>query len=416
MGILDRLKHSWNVFLNNNQNLDTMDFGAATYSPSATYLSPSRNRYVTSGERSILSSIYTRISIDASAIKIVHVRQDEENRFKEIINSGLNECLTVEANIDQAGTHFRQDIIMTLLEHGVAAIVPVETSLDPTETGGYDIKSMRVGTVTGWFPNKVTVSLYNEKRGLREEITLPKSIVAIVENPLYAVMNEPNSTYQRLARKLNLLDVIDEQTSSGKLDIIIQLPYVVKNEAKLEQAEKRSRNIEMQLKNSKYGVAYIDGTERITQLNRPAENNMLAQVEYLTTMLYGQLGITEDVLNGTATEAVMLNYHNRTIKPIIKAVSEAMTRVFLTKTARTQGQAIVFYQNPFELTPTSELAAMADKFTRNEIMTSNEFRGVLAMKPVQDERADQLVNKNMPTPNTDPKQVDVYEEEFHEET
>ena len=286
---------------------------------------------------------------------------------------------------------------MTLLEQGIAAIVPVETTLNPEQTGGYDIKTLRVGIITAWYPKHVTVNLYNELRGIREDITLPKSMVAIVENPLYAVMNEPNSTYQRLARKLNLLDVIDEQTSSGKLDIIIQLPYVIKNETKLEQAQKRTKNIEMQLKNSKYGVAYVDGSERITQLNRPAENNMLAQVEYLTNMLYAQSGITEEVLNGTASEAVMLNYHNRTIKPIIKAIAEAMSRTFLTKTARTQGQTIAFFQNPFELTPISELANMADKFTRNEIMTSNEFRGVLAMRPVDDARADQLVNKNMPT-------------------
>ena len=397
VGIFDRLAHGWNAFKNTSNDIDNMEFGSISYGPSVTYASPTRSRYNISGERSILSSIYTRIAIDTASIKLLHIKQDDQDRFLKTINSDLNICLNVEANIDQAGTHFRQDVVMTLLEQGIAAIVPVETTLNPEKTGGYDIKSLRVGIITAWYPKHVTVNLYNELRGIREDITLPKSMVAIVENPLYAVMNEPNSTYQRLARKLNLLDVIDEQTSSGKLDIIIQLPYVIKNETKLEQAQKRTKNIEMQLKNSKYGVAYVDGSERITQLNRPAENNMLAQVEYLTNMLYAQSGITEEVLNGTASEAVMLNYHNRTIKPIIKAIAEAMSRTFLTKTARTQGQTIAFFQNPFELTPISELANMADKFTRNEIMSSNEFRGVLAMRPVDDARADQLVNKNMPT-------------------
>lgn len=422
MSILDRLAHGWDAFKNADKPLDAMDFGTVSYGPSVTYSSPSRSRYNISGERSILSSIYTRIAIDAAAIKILHIRQDDEDRFVETIESGLNNCLTVEANIDQAGTHLRQDIVMTLLEQGVAAIVPVETTLDPTNSGNYEIKTLRVGTITAWYPEHVTVSLYNQKRGLREDITLPKKMVAIVENPLYSVMNEPNSTYQRLARKLNLLDVIDEQTSSGKLDIIIQLPYVIKNEARLEQAQKRTKNIEMQLKNSKYGVAYVDGSERITQLNRPAENNMLAQVEYLTNMLYAQSGITEEVLNGTASEAVMLNYYNRTIKPIVKAITEAMARTFLSKTARTQGQTVAFFQNPFELTPISELASMADKFTRNEIMSSNEFRGVLAMRPVSDERADQLINKNMPTPaqqdgsSPPPEEIEEVEEveEFEE--
>lgn len=397
VGIFDRLAHGWNAFKNTSNDIDDMEFGSVSYGPSVTYASPTRSRYNISGERSILSSIYTRIAIDTASIKLLHIKQDDQDRFLNTINSDLNNCLNVEANIDQAGTHFRQDVVMTLLEQGIAAIVPVETTLNPEQTGGYDIKTLRVGIITAWYPKHVTVNLYNELRGIREDITLPKSMVAIVENPLYAVMNEPNSTYQRLARKLNLLDVIDEQTSSGKLDIIIQLPYVIKNETKLEQAQKRTKNIEMQLKNSKYGVAYVDGSERITQLNRPAENNMLSQVEYLTNMLYAQSGITEEVLNGTASEAVMLNYHNRTIKPIIKAIAEAMSRTFLTKTARTQGQTIAFFQNPFELTPISELANMADKFTRNEIMTSNEFRGVLAMRPVDDARADQLVNKNMPT-------------------
>lgn len=418
MDIFNRLSHGWNAFKNAGNDLDNMDFGAASYGPSITYSSPTRSRYNISGERSILASIYTRIAIDTASIKLLHIRRDSQDRFIETIESDLNNCLTVEANIDQAGTHFRQDIVMTLLEQGVAAIVPVETSINPETTGGYSIKSLRVGVITAWYPKHVTVNLYNEERAMREDVTLPKSMVAIVENPLYSVMNEPNSTYQRLARKLNLLDVIDEQTSSGKLDIIIQLPYVIKNETKLEQARKRTKNIEMQLKNSKYGVAYVDGSERITQLNRPAENNMLAQVEYLTNMLYAQSGITEEVLNGTATEAVMLNYHNRTIKPIIKAIAEAMSRTFLTKTARTQGQTIAFFQNPFELTPISELASMADKFTRNEIMSSNEFRGILAMRPVDDERADSLINKNMPVQSmegTPPPKIEEVREEVEEE-
>lgn len=331
-----------------------------------------------------------------------HVRLNEEGQYTETIKSGLNDCLTVDANIDQAGRAFRQDIAMTLFDKGTVAIVPVETTMDPKVSASYDIKSLRVGEVVAWFPGYVRVLLYNDKTGRKQEITLAKENVAIVENPLYSVMNETNSTLQRLIRKLGLLDSVDEQTSSGKLDMIIQLPYVIKSETRRDQAEQRRKDIEMQLKGSQYGIAYTDGTERITQLNRPVENNMLKQVEYLTDMLYGQLGLTKEVFNGTATEQVMLNYYNRTIEPILTAITESMERTFLSKTARTQNQAIRFYRDPFKLVPVSAMADIADKFTRNEIMTSNEIRAKIGMKPSNDPKADQLVNSNMPQPALGP--------------
>lgn len=346
--------------------------------------------------KTIVSSIYNRLGIDVAAIAIQHVRLDDDGRYKETIKSGLQNCLTLEANLDQAARAFRQDMAMTLFDKGTIAVVPVDTTLDPKVSGAFDIKTLRVGEIVQWFPKHVKVNLYNENKGRREEVVLPKQIVAIIENPLYSVMNETNSTLQRLIRKLSLLDQLDEQVSSGKLDLIIQLPYVIKSEARRNQAEVRRKDIEMQLKDSKYGIAYTDGTEKITQLNRPVENTMLKQVEYLTTMLYGQLGLTEDVFNGTASEAVMLNYHNRTIEPILSAITEGMKRTFLTKTARSQGQSIEFYRDPFKLVTISDMAEIADKFTRNEIASTNEIRSAIGWKPAQDPKADELRNKNMP--------------------
>lgn len=402
MSFLERLQHGWSAF-KGSENDNWTNYGSVDYGPSITYNSSQiRSRLLISGERSILASIYNRIAIDCANVNVYHIKKDDKGRYTENMESGLQHCLTVEANIDQAATAFRQDIYHTMLEEGVVAIVPVETSANPDKTGTYKINSMRVGTITEWYPKHVKVMLYNEARGQKEEIVLSKKIVAIVENPLYSVMNEPNSTYQRLVRKLNMLDVIDEQTSSGKLDIIIQLPYVVKNERKLQEARQRSDSIETQLKNSKYGVAYIDGTERITQLNRPAENNLLKQVEQLTDMLHDQLGITPDVLRGTGTEEAMTNYMQRTIRPIMTAVTESLARTFLTKTALTQGQDVQFFQDPFSLVPVSKMAELADKLTRNEILTSNEFRGALARPPVDDPRADMLLNKNLPTPGVEP--------------
>lgn len=412
MGIIQRLKHGWNAFADNKKNIEYSyeELGPASYGPSSTYSQRSTSAAFSSiKEKTIFTSIHTRISIDAAAADIFHVKNDADGRFLNIINSGLNDCLNVTTNIDQAATQFRQDIFMSLLEQGSIAIVPVDTSYDPTKSGSYDILSMRVGNIVEWYPKHVKVNLYNSKDGKREEIIVSKSVAAIVENPLYSVMNEPNSTYQRLVRKLSILDVIDEQSGSGKLDIIIQLPYVVKNEKKMAEAERRIEDIELQMKDSKYGIGYIDGSERITQLNRPSENNMLKQVEYLTNMLYGQLGITEAVLDGTAGEEVMLNYYNRTVKPLLKAVTEAMSRTFLTKTARTQGQSVQAFRDPFELMPISQVAALGDKLIRNEIMTSNEFRSKLAMRPSDDPNADKLRNPNMPV------QEEFYEEEVEED-
>jgi putative sterol carrier protein len=357
---------------------------------------PDRVRFRIPNDRSIISSIYTRLSIDVASIDMRHVRLDDEKRYIEDVNSGLNNCLTVEANIDQAARAFRQDIAMTLFDNGVAALVPVDTSINPEQTGGFDILTLRVGIIVTWYPEHVRVSLYNEKTANREEIIINKSACAIIENPLYAVMNEPNSTLQRLLHKLNLLDAIDEQSASGKLDLIIQLPYVIKSETRRQQAEQRRADIEFQLKGSQYGIAYTDGTEKITQLNRPAENNMMAQIEYLTEMLYGQLGLTEEVMNGTADEKAMLNYWNRTIEPVLTSIVEGMRRSFLTKTARTQKQSVLFFRDPFRLVPIENIAEIADKFTRNEIMTSNEMRQVVGLSPHTDPKADRLVNSNMP--------------------
>lgn len=394
MSMLDRLKHSWNAFVDQEESnrIHSMDFGAS-YG-----IRPDRIRLRISNERSIISSIYTRLSIDVAAVDIRHVRLDQDGRYKEDIDSGLHNCLTIEANIDQAARAFRQDAAMTLFDQGVIAIVPVDTSLSPETSGGFDILTVRIGSVVHWFPRHVRISLYNDQTGRREEVTLEKRAVALVENPLYSVMNEPNSTLQRLIRKLNLLDSVDEQSSSGKLDMIIQLPYVIKSESRRQAAEQRRKDIEFQLKGSQYGIAYTDGTEKITQLNRPAENNLLKQVEYLTEMLYGQLGLTAEVMNGTADEAAMLNYNNRTIEPVLGALTEAMKRRFLTKTARTQLQSIEYFRDPFKLVPMKDLAELADKFTRNEIVTSNEFRQFIGMRPSSDPKANELRNSNMQQP------------------
>lgn len=392
MAIFSRLAHAWNAF--RNQNVDTR---IHSYAEGATFGNrPDRVRLRWSNERSIISSIFTRLGIDVASIDLRHVRLDEEGRYIADIDSGLNNCLTLEANLDQAAQAFRQDVAMTLFDKGVVALVPVDTTVNPSLSGGFDIKTLRVGEITGWMPYHVRVSVYNEAKGLREEITLEKKFVAIIENPLYSVMNEPNSTLQRLIRKLNLLDVVDEQSSSGKLDIIIQLPYVIKSEARRQQAEQRRADIEFQLKDSRYGIAYTDGTEKITQLNRPAENNLLKQVEYLMEMLYSQLGLTAEIMNGTADEKAMLNYMNRTIKPILKAEVEAMRRTFLSKTARSQRQTILYFHDPFKLVPVNDMAEIADKFTRNEILSSNEIRHILGIKPSKDPKADELKNSNMP--------------------
>lgn len=396
MAILSRLAHAWNVFRDKEENPQTIYTGeAVTYGRR-----PDQNRLRFTNERSIIASIYTRIGIDAAAIEMRHVRLDDQDRYLSDINSGLNDCLTVSANIDQAGTAFRQDAVMTLLDKGCIAIVPVDTTLNPNVTGGYDIQTLRVGEICGWSPGKVRVSLYDERDGQRKEIELDKGFVAVVENPLYNVMNEPNSTLQRLIRKLNLLDVVDDQTSSGKLDLIIQLPYTIKSEARRQQAEQRRKDIEFQLKGSQYGIAYTDGTEKVTQLNRAAENNLLTQIEYLVKLLYSQLGLTEEVMNGTADEAAMINYFNRTIKPLVTALTEAMKRSFLTKTARSQKQSIEAFRNPFSWVPISQMAEIADKFTRNEILSSNEIRQGMGIKPSQDPKADQLINSNMPQADT----------------
>jgi hypothetical protein len=391
------LKHAWNVFTNQDVREKSAPSSAGGYSGRR----PDRLRFRVPNERSIISSIYTRLSIDVASVEMRHIRLDDQKRYLEDIDSGLNNCLTVEANIDQPARAFRQDVALTMFDRGVAVIVPVDTTINPEQTSGYDILTLRVGEVVNWYPQHVRVSVYNEATAKREEITLHKSTVAIVENPLYAVMNEPNSTLQRLLLKLNLLDAIDEQSASGKLDLIIQLPYVIKSEARRQQAEQRRTDIEFQLKGSQYGIAYTDATEKITQLNRPAENNLMTQVEYLTEMLYGQLGLTEEVMNGTADEKAMLNYWNRTIEPVLTAMVESMRRSFLTKTARTQRQQIQFFRDPFRLVPIENIAEIADKFTRNEIMTSNEMRQVVGMAPHSDPKADKLVNSNMPTSNPD---------------
>lgn len=395
MGFTNRLQHAWNAFMNRSPTNYYRDIGG-----SYTYR-PDRIRLARRNERSIVTSVYNRIALDVSAIDVKHVRLDENNRFKEEVDSGLNNCLTLDANLDQTGRALMQDIVMSLLDEGSVAIVPTDTTFNPDVTTSYDILTMRVGKIIEWYPNKVMVRVYNEKCGKRQDIIVPKSTVAIIENPLYAVMNEPNSTMQRLIRKLNLLDAIDEQSGSGKLDLIIQLPYTIKSDLRRQQAEQRRKDIEMQLAGSKYGIAYTDATERVTQLNRPVENNLMKQIEYLTSMLYSQLGITQSILDGSADDKTMLNYYNRTIEPIIAAIVDEMKRKFLTKTARSQRQSILFVRNPFNLVPVNDIAEIADKFTRNEIMTSNEIRQIIGMMPSDDPKADELVNSNIAQPKED---------------
>ena len=388
MRFSDRLKHSWNAFFSRDPTYIYRDTG-----PSYSYR-PDRPRFTRGNERSIVTSIYNRIALDVAAVSIQHVRLDDSGRFLEPISSGLNNCLTLEANIDQTSRAFIQDVVISMFDEGCVAIVPVDTSSDP-EKGSYDIDTMRTGQIIEWYPRHVKVRVYNDRTGQKEDIVCSKETVAIIENPLFAVINEPNSTMQRLIRKLNLLDYIDEQSGSGKLDLIIQLPYLVKTETKRQQAEKRRQDIEDQLTGSKYGIAYTDATERITQLNRPVENNLMKQIEYLTSMLNSQLGITTTIMDGTADEKTMLNYNNRTVEPIVSAIVDAMKRTFLTKTARSQKQSILFFRDPFKLVPVNDLAEIADKFTRNEIMTSNEIRQIVGMRPSDDPRADELRNANI---------------------
>ena len=413
----DRLKNAWNAFMNRDPPFEYRDIGMVSS------YRPDRIRLTRGNERSIITSVYNRIAVDCAAINIVHAKLDENGRFVEEIHSGLDNCLTLEANIDQTARAMIQDTVMSMFDEGCIAIVPVDTTFNPYETESYQIRTMRVGKIMQWHPHYVRVRLYNDRTGNYEEVTVHKNIAAIIENPLYAIMNEPNSTLQRLIRKLNILDAIDEQSGSGKLDLIIQLPYVVKSDARRMQAEERRKNIEMQLANTKYGIAYIDNTEHITQLNRSVDNNLMNQIEYLTNMLYSQLGITKEILEGTANEQAMLNYYNRTIEPIMTAITDEMKRKFLTKTARTQGQSIIFYRDPFRLVPTSQIAEMADKFTRNEIMSSNEIRQIVGMKPVDDPKADELRNKNLNAQANqtfastskknadDPEQEEVFDEE-----
>ena len=388
MGLINRIQRGWNAFSNRDPTNDSNDQGMSYF------YRPDRPRFTRGNERSIVTSVYNRIALDASAINIQHVRLDNNGRFSSVIESGLNNCLTLDANTDQTGRAFIQDAVMSMLDEGCVALVPIETDKDP-DTGSFEIFSIRTGKIIEWRPKTVKVRTYNARTGKKEDIYVPKNSIAIVENPLYAVINEPNSTMQRLIRKLSLLDVTDENTASGKLDLIMQLPYTIKTEARRKQAEDRRKDVEMQLASSKYGIAYADATERITQLNRPVENNLMKQIEYLTSMLYSQLGITQTILDGTADDKTMLNYYNRTIEPIVSAIVDEMKRKFLTKTARTQGQSIMFFRDPFKLVPINDIAEIADKFTRNEIMTSNEIRQIVGMKPSDDPKADKLINSNI---------------------
>lgn len=389
-----RLKHAWNAFVNNRDPTQTYRDLGANYS-----YRPDRPRFTGGNERSIATSVYNRIAMDVAAINLQHCKVDENGRFVSDVKSKLGNCLSLEANIDQTSRAFIQDVVMSMLDEGCVAIVPVDTTMNPKLSGGYDIASMRTAKILDWYPRHVRVRIYNDNTGKKEDKVLPKSMVAIIENPLYAVINEHNSTMQRLKRKLILLDAIDEQSGSGKLDLIIQLPYIIKSEARRQQAEQRRKDIEMQLSGSKYGIAYTDGTEHITQLNRPVENNLMKQIEYLTSMLYSQLGITQSVMDGTADEKTMLNYNNRTIEPIVSAIADEMKRKFLTKTARSQGQSITFFRDPFKLVPINNIAEIADKFTRNEILTSNEIRQIVGMKPCDDPKADMLRNSNLNHPD-----------------
>lgn len=406
-----RLKHAWNAFTSRDPTYEN------SYSTQVSYYRPDRTRRTITNEKSIITAVLNRIALDAAAVEIRHSRLDENGRFSEEINSGLNNCLSLSANIDQTGRAFLQDAYMSMLDEGCVAIVPVDTSIDPRYSNSYEIETMRTGKIVQWYPQHVKVRLYNDRKGEREEVMLPKSMVAIVENPFYEVMNKPNSTMQRLARKLNLLDVVDEQSSSGKLDLIIQLPYVIKSEARRKQAEDRRKDIEQQLSGSKYGIAYTDGTERITQLNRPIENNLQKQVEYLTNLLFSQLGMAQSILDGTADDKTMLNYNNRIIEVIVATMVDEMKRKFLTKTARSQGQSISMFRDPFRLAPVSDIAEIADKLTRNEIATSNEIRQVIGWKPSKDPSADELRNKNLNQTAEEAGRVEnpYSEEEYWEE-
>lgn len=389
MALMDRLKHAWNTFKNKDPTQGNWNIG-----PSYGYR-PDRMRYTRGNERSIVTAVYNRIAMDVAAVNLKHIRLDENDRYKETIDSGLNNCLSVEANLDQTGRAFIQDLVASMLDEGCVAAVPTDADDEPEDSGNFKVYTLRTGKILEWYPRHVKVEVYNEQEGQRQQIIIPKSTVPLIENPMYSVMNEPNSIYQRLVRKLTLLDVVDEQTSSGKLDLIIQLPYIIKTEVRREQAEKRRRDIEKQLSEGKYGIAYTDGTERITQLNRPVENNLMKQIEYLTSMFFSQLGITQSILDGTADEKTMLNYYNRTIEPILSAIADEMKRKFLTPTARSQKQTIAYFRDPFKLVPVNDIAEIADKFTRNEIMTSNEIRQVIGMKPSSDPNADVLRNKNL---------------------
>lgn len=392
---MDRLQHAWNAFTNPN------DIYRPSYNTYTSSYRPDRVRMTRGNERSIITAIYNRLSLDVASISIQHAKVDDNGHYVESIDSSLNQCLNVSANLDQTGKGFIQDIVLSLLDEGCVAVVPVDTDIDPRDSGSFKIGSLRTGKILEWMPKHVRVRVYNERTGQKEEIIVPKATTAIIENPFYSVMNEQNSILQRLLRKMVLLDVIDEQSGAGKLDMIIQLPYIIKTDARRQQAEQRRKDIEMQLANSKYGIAYTDGTEHVTQLNRSLDNNLLTQIEYLTSMLYSQLGVTTEVLNGTADEKTMSNYYSRTIEPIASAITDEMKRKFLTKTARSQKQSIVFYRDPFKLVPVSSIAEIADKFTRNEIMSSNEIRQIIGMKPVDDERANELRNKNLNAGETD---------------
>lgn len=387
-----RLRRAWNAFTNRSPTSDHRYIGPGNY------YRPDRVRMTRGNERSIITAVYNRIALDVSNVTIQHVKLDDNGRFSEVINSGLNECLNLAANADQTGRDFIQDVVMSMMDEGCVALVPIDTIENPEVTDSYDIKTIRTGKILEWYPADIKVSVYNERTGKKEDVVVPKSTVAIIENPFYSIMNEPNSTLQRLIRKLNLLDSIDEQSGSGKLDLIIQLPYVIKSEARKKQAEDRRKDIEMQLSGSKYGIAYTDGSEHITQLNRPVENNLMKQVEYLTSMLYSQLGITQTILDGTADEKTMLNYNSRVVEPIVSAIVNAMKWKFLTKNARSEKQSIMFFKDPFKLVTIGDLAEAGDKMTRNEIMTSNEFRQVVGLKPSKDPRADELRNKNLNEP------------------
>lgn len=408
MNPISSLMHAWNLFSYEENPKRRSPTGSSYYS------NPNRSRFSRGNERTVVTSVYNRIAIDAAAIEVRHVKVDENDRFQDYISSGIDNCLSIEANIDQTSRSFIQDVVTSMLDEGVVAVVPIDTTLDPNVTNSYDILTMRTGKITQWFPDSVKVSLYNDITGVKQEVTLPKSQIAIIENPLYAVINEPNSTMQRLIKKLSLMDSADEEISSGNLDLIVQLPYAVKTESRRNLAEERRKDIESQLNDSKYGVAYIDGTEHVTQLNRPIENNLMKQVEYLTNLLYSQLGLTQSILDGTADDKTMNNYYNRTIEPILGAIVEEFHRKFLTKTARTQRQAIRYFRDPFRLIPVTEVSEIADKFTRNEIMSSNEVRQIIGMKPSKDPAADELRNKNLSQP-TDAIKQKAPEDEINKE-